>query len=94
MLLTIISVVIALLLGGACGYLLFLIIATGQREKYSKEYAECVRQCRKLMPSVLRHAELSPRQKLSTCAHGLFPVQMAKRDLRKETAARAKDHML
>lgn len=76
------------------GYLLFLIIATGQEEKYTKEYKDCIYNLHKRLPSVLLKSELGLRAKLGMMKRGLFPVYTAKKDLEHEQKERAKDHMV
>lgn len=76
------------------GYLLFLIVATGQEEKYAKEYRDCIRNMRRRLPSVILKSELGPRAKLGMLRRGLFPVHTAKKELEHEREERAKDHMV
>lgn len=76
------------------GYVLFLLIATGQQEEYADKYEECVRQMRRLMPSVAWYSDLGLRRRLGVIAKGLFPVAMTRYQLQRETTARSKDHMI
>lgn len=75
-------------------YLLFLIIATGQQDKYSEQYADCIRNIRGRLPGVLLKSDFGPRAKFGMLKRGLAPVRAAENDLRREADARAKDHML
>ena len=73
------------------GYTLFLIIATGQEDKYVDQYRDCIKNIRKLLPGVLLKSELGFKQKVKMLLQGFFPVRWAKRDLKRETEARKRD---
>lgn len=75
-------------------YLLFLIIATGQQDKYAERYADCVHNIRRRLPEVLLKSDLGPKAKLGMLKRGLNPVHSAKEDLRRESEARSQDHMM
>ena len=72
-------------------YKLFLIIATGQEDEYAELYRDCVKNLRRRLPGVLLCSEFGPKAKIRMVVQGLFPVQWAKRDLRREAEARERD---
>lgn len=73
------------------GYTLFLIVATGQRELYEKQYRDCIHSLRRLLPSVLVKSELGFGEKIRMVAHGLAPVTYSRLMLMKERRARRAD---
>ena len=73
--------------------LLFLIIATNSIEENRNLYNECIHNLRSRLLSVTIHSELGPKTKVRMLIQGLFPVWWAKRELRKNQAALAKDKM-
>lgn len=74
-------------------YVLFLIIATNSQDENHDRFEECKKNIRKDLIYVLVHSELGLKTKMRMLVQGLFPVWFAKRDLRKQRAALAKDTM-
>ena len=74
-------------------YVLFLIIATNSQDENHDLFEECKKNIRKDLIYVLVHSELGLKTKMRMLVQGLFPVWFAKRDLRKQRAALAKDTM-
>ena len=63
-------------------FLLKLIVATNSKEKYSKEYKECLIKIRTMLPKVLVKSEVSVKEKVRMIYMGLMPVLYAKRSIR------------
>jgi glycosyltransferase involved in cell wall biosynthesis len=75
-------------------YVLFLIIATNTKKENEELYRECLTNIRSMLPNVLRDSDFfSMKGKIGMLIQGLFPVWHAKRDLRKQREALAKDTM-
>lgn len=74
-------------------YVLFLIIATNSQDENHDLFEECKKNIRKDLLYVLIHSELGMKTKMRMLVQGLFPTSFAKRDLRKQRAALAKDTM-
>lgn len=73
------------------GYTLFLIIATGQEKKYSELYRDCIKNIRRLMPTVLLGSAMKPKTKVKMLIQSLFPVWWATQSVKKEEEARKQD---
>ncbi|MBM6683710.1 glycosyltransferase family 2 protein [Collinsella intestinalis] len=73
------------------GYTLFLIIATGQRKKYAKQYRECINYLRCKLPDVLFKSELKLKTKLRMLFQGVAPVLYSNLWLMRETQQRKAD---
>lgn len=73
------------------GYILFLLIATGQQEMQQELYAECIKNMRHRLPSVVLKSDMGVKAKVRMLIQGLFPVWWAKRDLARERTARNAD---
>lgn len=74
-------------------YVLFLIIATNSQKENHELFEECKKNIKKSLFYVLTHSELGMRTKTRMLVQGLFPIWYAKRDLKKQKAALAKDTM-
>ena len=74
-------------------YILFLIIATDSESDNIELYNECIENIHKRLLSVLIHSELGIKTKLKMIIQGLFPVWLAKRDLKKQRMAFQADTM-
>ncbi len=75
------------------GYTLFLIIATGQEKKYSELYRDCIKNIRRLMPTVLLGSAMKPKTKVKMLIQSLFPVWWATQSVKKEEEARKQDRV-
>lgn len=73
------------------GYTLFLIIATGQQQKYAKQYRDCIKNLRYRLPSVLIKSELKLKTKLRMLFQGVAPVLYSNLWLMRETQQRKAD---
>lgn len=73
------------------GYTLFLIIATGQQEKYAKQYRECISYLRRKLPDVLLKSELRLKTKLRMLFQGVAPVLYSNLWLIREAQQRKAD---
>lgn len=74
-------------------YVLFLLIATNSQDENHDLFEECKKNIRKDLLYVLIHSELGMKTKMRMLVQGLFPTSFAKRDLRKQRAALARDTM-
>lgn len=75
-------------------YVLFLIIATNTEKENEELYRECLKNIRSMLPNVLRDSDFfSIKGKIRMLIQGLFPVWYAKRELRKQREALARDTM-
>lgn len=74
-------------------FLFNLIIATDSKEKYLKEYKECKKKIRLLLPSALLRAEIDIRSKLYMIANAMFPVYVSKKGIRKKKIELERDDM-
>lgn len=74
-------------------YLLFLIVATNSKEKYAKEYKECLIKIRTLLPGALIKSELGIKDKVRMIFKGCFPITAARRELDKSKKALIADVM-
>lgn len=74
-------------------YLLFLIVATNSKKKYSKEYKECLVKIRLLFPRALIKSELGIKDKLRMIIKSCFPVMCAKKEISKSRKALSADLM-
>lgn len=75
-------------------YCLFLIIATNSKNENKELYDECLKNIRSMLPKVLKDSDFfSIKGKIRMLIQGLFPVWYARRDLRKQQEALAKDTM-
>lgn len=74
-------------------FLLLLIIATGQEDKYNKEYNECKTQIRKRFLSVLIKSKVTIKWKFKIIFMSLFPVFYAKRAIKKQKEGLKNDKM-
>lgn len=63
-------------------FLLKLIIATKSKNKYNKEYKECLWKIRTMLPSVFIKSEVSVYEKIRMLYMGILPVFYAKRSIR------------
>lgn len=75
------------------GYLLFLIVATGQEEKYENEYRDCIGHLRRGLLGVLVKSELGLKEKIGMFIEGVAPGLWARRALEKESKAREADRV-
>lgn len=75
------------------GYQLFLIIATDSVKENAELYSSCIKNIRRGVINVIIHSEIGVRSKLSMLRQGLFPVQFAKRELKRSKKALALDIM-
>lgn len=73
------------------GYMLFLIVATGQEREYEERFRDCIRYIRRYFPTVVVRSALGPKVKLRMAAQSLFPVRWAKHELNIEKKAREAD---
>ena len=72
---------------------MFLIIATGQEKKYSELYRDCIKNIRRLMPTVLLGSAMKPKTKVKMLMQSLFPVWWATQSVKKEEEARKQDRV-
>ncbi len=72
-------------------FLLKLIIATNSKEKYIKEYKECLYGMRKIFPKVFIHSELGMMSKIKMLFKTIAPIRYAKKELKKELKNLKKD---
>lgn len=72
-------------------FILFLITATDSKEKYTKEYHECLAKTKSMLPCVLLHSEIGPRGKVHMILQTLFPIYFAKKELKRSQKALKKD---
>ncbi len=74
-------------------FLLMLIIATNNKEKYKKEYRECLKYIRgKLIRTVIQ-SDVSRHEKLRMLYQGMFPVHYAKKTIARRKVSLANDKM-
>lgn len=59
-------------------FVLYLIIGTGEKEKYNKEYKNSLRMIRKLMLPVFFKSDLRMKQRIRIIVQSLFPRSYAK----------------
>lgn len=75
------------------GYVLFLVIATDSIAENKALYADCKKNMRSRLASVLVHSELELKSKLKMLIQGLFPTWWAKWDLERQKRALRADKM-
>lgn len=75
------------------GYLLFLIVATNSIKEYKDKFYDCKKNIRKLLPDVMRESDYDLITKIKLTLHALFPVYFARRTVKKQKKAFAKDRM-
>lgn len=68
-------------------FLLKLIVATGQRRKYWKDYISCLWNIRLRLPKLLLVRDWSRRQKFSMLKHSILPLYYAHKTIKSERAA-------
>lgn len=74
-------------------YIIYLIIATDTLKQNKSKYYECKKNMLKLLPGRLIHSDLTFKNKVSMILRTVFTVTTAKRSIRKNRAALAKDVM-
>lgn len=74
-------------------FILKLIIATDNKEKYNKEYRDSIEIPRKMLFNVLIHSEVSFKHKVKMILMCIFPVPYAKYLIKEEQKALKKDIM-
>ena len=74
-------------------FLLKLIIATDSKEKYNKEYYECLKYIKKNKVSVALTSDIGIKGKIKTVIIGLFPIIYIKKSIKKERDSLKKDLM-
>lgn len=72
-------------------FILMLIMATNSKDKYAKEYRECLIKSKTMLPSVLLHSEVSWKHKLKMILMTMFPITYAKKCIRRDRKALKKD---
>lgn len=72
-------------------FILMLIMATNSKDKYAKEYRECLIKSKTMLPSVLLHSEVSWKHKLKMILMTMFPITYAKKGIRRDRKALKKD---
>lgn len=72
-------------------FILMLIMATNSKDKYAKEYRECLIKSKTMLPSVLLHSEVSWKHKLKMILMTMFPITYAKKSIRRDRKALKKD---
>ncbi len=55
-----------------------LIIATNSKDKYSKEYKECLIKIKTMLPGILIKSNVGLKQKLKMAYIGVLPIMYAK----------------
>ena len=74
-------------------FLLLLIIATNSKEKYKKEYNDCLKYIRGKLIKTIIQSEVSIHEKLRMLYQGLFPVYYAKKTIAHRRIGLANDKM-
>lgn len=74
-------------------FIIFLIVATNSMKENKKRYIECRKNLFKLLPGRLLYSDVSIKTKLGMIRTTLFPVYVAKRSIKKNRRALAKDKM-
>ena len=74
-------------------FLLKLIIATDSKERYKKEYNECLKEMRKIFPKVFFYSEMGIKSKFKMLLKNFNPIYFAKKELKHEIDALKKDNM-
>lgn len=72
-------------------FIIFLIVATNSKDKYSNEFQECLTHSKKMLFGVLWHSEVGIKHKIKMILNTLFPVAFAKYNLKKAQRALVKD---
>lgn len=68
-------------------FLLKLIVATNSRDRYQKEYVECLHGMKKILPTVLLHGNFGVKAKIKMLIVTMVPVWYAKRTIEQEKIA-------
>lgn len=74
-------------------FVIYLMVATNSINENKKKYFSCRKNMFKLLPGRLIHSDVSLKSKLGMIRTTLFPIYMAKRAIKKNRAALAKDTM-
>lgn len=72
-------------------FLLKLIVATNGKDKYKKEYDECLKGMKIILPTVLLHSNFGVKTKIRMFIMTMAPVRYAKRIIYREQEALKKD---
>lgn len=72
-------------------FLLKLIIATNQQNRYWREYISCLLNIRLKLPKLLLHCELTKKEKMSMLKHSVLPLYYAHKAIRSEQNALKQD---
>lgn len=74
-------------------FIIYLMVATDSINENKKKYFSCRKKMFKLLPGRLIHSDVSPKSKLGMIRTTLFPIFIAKRAIKKNREALAKDTM-
>ena len=74
-------------------FIIYLIIATNSINENGGKYSDCRRKMFQLLPGRLINSDVSMREKIYMVVVTFFPTYMAKRAIRKNREALAKDNM-
>lgn len=74
-------------------FVIYLMVATNSINENKKKYFSCRKNMFKLLPGRLIHSDVSLKSKLGMIRTTLFPIYIAKRAIKKNRAALAKDTM-
>lgn len=74
-------------------YVLFLIIATNSKKQNIELYKECKRNIKSRLFSVVVHSDMSVKQKLKMIIRGVFPVILAKNEIKEAKRSLKEDTM-
>lgn len=72
-------------------FILLLITATSSKDKYAKEYHECLVKSKTILPTVLLHSEVSWKHKIKMILMTMFPITYAKKCIKRNGKALKKD---
>ena len=74
-------------------FLIFLIVATNTKHKYSKEYSECKKEMRRMLPDRIRHSKGSIKDKIGMVCRTFAPDFFAQKSVKERRIALEKDRM-